>query len=433
MPIQVNVELLCGSYRGRAVDQDRTSWPPSPVRMLGALLAGAHSLDGSHGDTPTGKCADARRALEQITTAPPPLIVTPEAPVELADTVVWFAPRDAGDSYRVELSRLVRRPAVLSSSNLVSKPRTVSLLPLGNVIRFNIDTDIDDEQLWSALASAAAAVPFFGSSADPAQITVERVETYPEPEHGEHLWRPVPAAAARTAPLRCWTPATVSWFDDNHIHRGAPVADWRVTTTNYTQRPARILDPGSPENGHFHMLTLPAPITMLEYADRLAGVQGWKNADILPAVEFNAPDRVRGFGLYGPRVDELLDSAPDDLIGGDFPGSFHAWEPATWVGPSRRWVSATPTAAHRDPRAARVQIETQLERLGLRLTALSHRPFKPWHIRRLRVPVHYGLWFLTAEVPDLDSNPISGPLRIGECQSSGAGLLTPDRTSRARR
>jgi len=426
MALRITVELLNGTFRGRAGDQSETAWPPSPVRLLGALLRGAHSLDGADDSAPSGACALARQALVQVTAAGPPVIIAPAPPVELAHKTVWFAPRDAGGP-TAEMKKLVAQPAAAASANRVPKSRTVSLLPLGNEVRFHVAADIADEQQWIALAAAGRAVPFFGSSTDHAQITMERVDTPPEQTLGEYLWRPVRTPATNSGvKLRTWTPDTIEWFDDNHADGGAPIPDWRVTTTTYTSRP---LQDDAGESSGFYMLALPAPITLRDYAERVTAVQGWAGADILPAVEFNAPNKVRGFGLYGPGLDGALAQAPDELLeSGDFPGAFTSWKPATWIGPAKRWQSATASAAHRDPRVARTQLDTDLRSQGLRLTALSRSPLTRWHSRQLAVPSNYGLWFITAEAIDLDSDPVTGPIRIGECLASGAGLLTPTRT-----
>lgn len=436
MTLQITVELLNRTFRGRAADQSATTWPPSPVRLLGALLQGAHNLDGADDPGgPSGQCALARQALAQLTTAAPPLIIAPAPPVELADTTIWFAPR-AADDHKEGLKRFVAQHPSTASFNRVSKPRTVSLLPQGNEVRFYVAADVTSDQQWLALKAAAAAVPFFGSSTDHAQISIERLDAVPEPSAGEHLWRPAPAGSTDTgAQLRTWTPETITWLDDNHSHGGAAVADWRIRTTRYTQRPIPGANSKPEVDGNVHMLTLRAPITLRRYAERVAAVPGWQGAEILPAVEFNEPDRVRGIGLYGPGRDAALAAAPEDLVGESvlFPGSFTSWEVSTWVGPAQRWQSATASAAHRDPRVARIQLDTELRSHGLRLTALSRSPLTRWHSRQLAVPSNYGLWFLTAEAVDLDSDPVSGPIRIGQCLPSGAGLLTPIWTSQGER
>jgi hypothetical protein len=431
MTLRITVELLNRTFRGRAGDQSETTWPPSPVRLLGALLRGAHSLDGADDpDEPSGLCALARQALARVTAAAPPIIIAPEPPVELAHRTTWFAPRDAGDD-KEGRKKLVAQPPSTASFNRVPKSRTVSLLPLGNEVRFYVAVDVMSDQHWLALKAAAAAVPFFGSSIDHAQITIEQVDSAPEPSPGEHVWRPAPAGSADTgAQLRTWTPDTIAWLDDNHAHGGASIADWRVRTTRYTQRPLPASSSGPRVGGTVHMLTLRAPITLRSYAERVAAVPGWDGAGILPAVEFNAPDRVRGIGLYGAGSDAALAVAPEELLdqSGLFPGSFTSWELGTWIGPAPRWQSATASAAHRDPRVARMQLDTELRSHGLRLTALSRSPLARWHSRQLAVPSNYGLWFLTAEAVDPDSDPVTGPIRIGECLPSGAGLLTPIRT-----
>jgi hypothetical protein len=424
MAVGVTVELLAGTFRGRAGDQTATTWPPSPVRLIGALLNGAHNLDGGDYSPAAGRCALARQALSVLVSAPPPVIVTPEEPIELASGTAWYAARSGDDK---ALKELVEMPRALASANRVGKPRTVSLLPVGSSLRYYIDADIHDENQWGALSAAARAVPFFGSSMDHAQITVDRIDTRPEPMLGEHVWGPASDSSRRSMrSLRTWTPETLAWFDDVHRAGGESVADWRISTTPYTHlapTPRAEFGGGSPD---FHMLTLGSPITLRDYAERVSTVSGWNGMDVLPAVEFNAPDKVRGFGLYGPGTAAALNSAPPNLVdGADFPGSFVSWERSTWVGPSKRWQSATPSAAHRDARVARIQLDAELRQCGLRLTEMSPRPVRRWHSSKLCVPANYGLWFITAECEDPQGDPIAGPVRAGACISSGAGLLTP--------
>jgi hypothetical protein len=397
------------------------------VRLVGALINGAHSLDGADESAPERLCAAARSALEAVVCAPPPIIVTPEEPLDLSRGTTWFAPR-AGDAD--ENKKLVEAPSITASSNRTAKTRTVSLLPVGSTIRYYVSVDIPAGEQWDALCAAAHAVPFFGASTDHAQVTVERVDVEPEYQLGEHVWGPLAAGTNRVSrTLRIWTPDTIAWFDDVHRAGGGSAADWRITTTEYAHIAPSPPAPARNAGGEFHMLTLNSPITLREFAERVAAEPGWSGADVFPAVEFNAPNRVRGFGLFGNGVAAALAAAPADLAtGADFPGSFVAWERSTWFGPWRNWQSATPAAAHRDPRVARRQLEVQLRQYGLTLTDLSNRPFARWHSRLLSVPSNYGLWFITAECEDPQGDPITGPVRVGECLSSGAGLMTPRRT-----
>lgn len=426
MAVCVTVELIAGTFRGRAGDQTATTWPPSPVRLIGALLNGAHNLDGGEEPTSLDRCSLARQALSVLVAAPPPVIVTPEKPIELASGTTWYAARSGDDK---SLKDLVETPRALLDSNRMGKPRTISLLPLGSSLRYYIDADIHDENQWDALLAAARAVPFFGSSMDHAQLTVDRIDTVPEPFLGEHVWGPASVGSRRsTCEIRTWTSETLAWFDDVHRAGGGSVADWRISTTPYAQTSPMSKKESGKSNTDFHMLALTSPITLRDFAKRVSMVPEWDGSNVLPAVEFNAPDKVRGFGLYGPHAEAALNAAPVELLDTDFPGSFVSWEQSTWVGPSKRWQSTTPSAAHRDVRIARMQLDSDLQQLGLRLVDMTPRSFTRWHSVNLSVPANYKLWFITAETIDPDGEPITGPVRAGACLASGAGLLTPRRS-----
>lgn len=85
----ITVELLDPLFHGKS-DDDRPEWPPSPLRLYQALLAGARAA-----------CRDAEwndqkaAAFRWLETLPPPTIVAPEADFTCDYTV--FVPNNDGD------------------------------------------------------------------------------------------------------------------------------------------------------------------------------------------------------------------------------------------------------------------------------------------------------------------------------------------------
>lgn len=450
MAVTVHIDLISHTFRGRAACQQRSAWPPSPARLVGALLAGAHTLPGADPDSPSGQCQAARKALSTLTAAPLPMIVTPAPPVEMADNdLTWYAPdhpvgnlfekpkkntssgqvsvTDDGRKSAKVLRKVVSPPTGMDASNKQPKTRTVSQLPLGTRVTYVIAAEIADGEQLDALRAAAQAVPYFGASCDHAVVTVGRDDcTVDELQEnlrdGEQVWVAATGRGRSGSTIRGWSAATVEFFDDIHRDGGTPAAaDARVPETRYVRYRGKI----SEDPRHENLLILPfsgGVKSLRQFAVIAAGLDTDEHVLVLPALDRNRGDRVRGAILVGPGRHEVADRYAD-VFALDNDVLSTGMNPPTWVGPSERWESVTPIAGHPDSFIARGEIELDLREQGLQLVAMTGGGWRKWHTTRLDLLVQYGRWFVTART--LDGQPISGPIRIGACETAGAGLLAP--------
>ena len=438
MTVVVTIELVAGTFRGRAQNQARTTWPPSPFRLVGALLAGAHSLPGANRDNPSGECAAARQALQLICQSPAPEISAPTVPLEVGNRLVWFAPShpdkatytdelNSGKAlgFSRQIAKTVSNPsAVLDHANRENKLRTLSLLPSGRVVQYRLDVDIREAGQWDALRKAAAAVPFFGSSTDLAVIRLERdAERFHIPYPDNTLWSTRRGVGSSRVTLRGWSAKTLQWFDDNFRARSvAPIpADYRIPEWTFAPSgPTRYRGPSGP-NG-VAVLALSRATTLDGFAALRATVTRWNTIKTFPALDLSRPNRVLGVGLYGGDIGAAVATAPGGIFQ-DPPGGLKAYDPRTWAGPAQSWVSATPAATHHDQRVAQAQIAHELRAVGLTLMSMQQQPFARWQTRKIQRPRGHGLWFITAR--SVDGSKVTGPIQIGAGADLGDGLLIP--------
>lgn len=99
----ISVTLLDSLFHGKG-DGDEPEWPPSPMRLFQALVAGART--GCRGAEWSDTKAEAYRWLEGHD---PPLIVSPEA--RTAATCTYFVPNNDGDKVFERQDRLTSKVA----------------------------------------------------------------------------------------------------------------------------------------------------------------------------------------------------------------------------------------------------------------------------------------------------------------------------------
>lgn len=111
MTLVITVEFTQCTYRGRDGRPGPIAWPPSPARLAGALLAGAHALSADC-DRVDGRCESARAALTRVCSAGQPWIVAPPPPLGFDPNrrLQWFAP-DHFDDAKQQVKGLSLREA----------------------------------------------------------------------------------------------------------------------------------------------------------------------------------------------------------------------------------------------------------------------------------------------------------------------------------
>ncbi|HEX4109167.1 MAG TPA: type I-U CRISPR-associated protein Csb2 [Solirubrobacteraceae bacterium] len=204
--IRVELRFPLGVYHALSSARfDEAEWPPSPVRLLGALLAAAH-------EAPAIDLSLARDALQVLCLAAPPVIVGPVDAAPIRGASRW-APRNHGAS---EL-----RKQGLSPRNL-GRERT-AVHKGGTVVGERpVEMRWLDVELTAArresLARLVEELVFLGTSRSP---VIARILDDPPPAEERDVWEPLPARANGDADVRVPDERLLDAFDQRHSARRA--------------------------------------------------------------------------------------------------------------------------------------------------------------------------------------------------------------------
>lgn len=444
--ITIHVTLYRNGFHGLR-DTGEPDWPPSPRRILGALLAGAHAVAD---DSTRDRALD---ALQRLAAAPSPIIDAPTAiPLGLPGT---YAPKTwlPDDKSPKVIDNFLDLSLIgLNTKSRVLKPQDGVALA-GGTIMFHIDLDCGDAEL-AALEAAARHVPYFGTSKDPADLSVtdaDNLDAPPKPPL--ERWYP---DARIPGPAHGWQSNTVKWFEDNFqraFGRDPAIAGLPPIPPAGFVRPLSYGRDIPPIRAAFSTAQLARsvpnhriPPLILHLNTAIAeAVPDWRAFPLTVSHERDKPSangdgRCVGFGLLRldgsdfsveeqARAGELLaryvaqlPEQPDGLV----VGRSGALNPTTWTGPAKTWYSTTPLRAFPDKRVVHYELAKQLnERYGVELRdlALQHTP----RIRRngywSNGDLADGLaqWWAELTV----SEQIEGPLLLGAATDRGFGMFRP--------
>ncbi|GAA2094543.1 type I-G CRISPR-associated protein Csb2 [Brevibacterium salitolerans] len=434
MAIAVTVRLLRPAFHGLD-SQGQAQWPPAPVRLLGALKAGAHAL----GDSQTAKRA--HTALARIAGSPPPVIHTPEAkdlriPGTYTDRT-WL-PEKLTSAHGSKPEQYLGLEAFgLDSKNRDLKPQGAMALA-GHVIDVHVDVDLSSDEI-EALDAAAALVPYFGRSQDHAMLQVRPVERGSTPSSSCVSWYPREDAAGQT---RGWQPNTIEWMDENYTRvfgedpalRVLPPLAAVAYTRSLTYHRVRV------RKGSMTVIPLETSIEQhrvqklfLEMSRLMPS--GWHVFPLTVSGHAAADGRLVGVGLLGPEGHDWAQSpaqlvleavANANLPSGRSVRLSGAHEPSTWENPSRRWISTTPLRGFPDARVlSHVLAEEIAARYGSASVVLDAQasPVRAqdhrWSSEGLTDG--FGQWWVTIETAD----EIEGPLMLGASTDRGFGMFRP--------
>lgn len=468
--IYVVVDLLEPCYHGRRSD-GQPDWPPSPLRLAQALMAGCHYA---------GTDDQARTALEALVRLAAPTIYTGEHIVGAIPPTYTSRSGTAagGRKGQVGTSQLARWTDLshlgFTAQNRVAKPQDAVFLSNPRAV-FAID-DPGDRVDVPALDRAARRVPYFGRSQDTCDMSVTRtVPTLPEVR-----WIGRPSARGATA-WRGWSTRCLEWMDLKH----------RLTVEGSAVPPPLPVPAYAPAIYYTDVhqtspsTAQPKPLLVLPFARRLdqgrslaeaASVRRslaefWPQVEVFPCLHAGHPNadgvghglaltdswsalsvssdgrvfsRRNGQsardesgepalgsseGLVGPaahayREHSDLFAAPAELVNG-----VRCLDPSFWTDTAALWVSATPFRAFPDERVlAHLLPGWVADGTGAEILSWSaHRdPRERWQ-RRCRQPDD-GLdtWWISLAL----DRPVPGPVRLGASRDQGFGLFVPNREDR---
>lgn len=169
--LRITVNFPLGVYHGQAAQSaDEAEWPPSPLRLVGALLAAAHERCG-------GDVEMDRALIERICDAPPPTIVAPDS-VAVGEPLSQRGAR-RGEAVRLRgATRWAPRNYVgraLSPRNIGRDRAAVSKVGVAigdRPVHFIwSDLELDREEL-ERLRGLASDVAFLGTTRSPVLVLV---------------------------------------------------------------------------------------------------------------------------------------------------------------------------------------------------------------------------------------------------------------------
>lgn len=219
--LRIEVRFPLGVYHALSNARfGEPEWPPSPVRLIGALLAAAHEAPGADTDA-------ARALLERLCAAPPPVIVAPEltavgetrAGDERAGTEVVvalrgasrWAPRNHSDS---EVKTNGLSPRNLARERTEVHKGGVAIGDRRVEIRWpDLDLRHDDHRLLDALLGE---LTFLGTSRSP---VIARAVGADEATDAEASDRWEPGVGRGDAAVRVPNPGLLRAFDQRHEAR----------------------------------------------------------------------------------------------------------------------------------------------------------------------------------------------------------------------
>lgn len=450
--IDIHVRFWRPAFHGRR-DSGEADWPPSPARLIGALLAGAYSLADDD-----ERRATALEAIQFLTLHEPPTITAPESieltlPATFTEST-WKPSRliESKAERYLDLSHLG-----FNSASRVEKTQGGTVLA-DTLLSYRINASLDDAAL-AALRSAASRVAYFGTSKDPADITVEPASEPLAPVTGRvhRRWNARPRANGAS---RGWQHNTVEWFDlnfervfgtDPAITRLAPAAAHAYT------RPLHYTAVGPAGREEFAILPLVRSVPHHAIAQHLGGLnaalrdarQPWLAIPLTVSNFAHADGRLVGVGLL-PRqpeqADEVSPASNEEALliaehalvtieqhaAARYPrrtravGPSGALQARTWIGPSASWYSVTPLRAFPHEHIARVRLDEELRaRFGVGIDALSitREPAASFSSKWSDRPYTdgFGQWWASFTV----DTPIEGPLLLGSANDDGFGLFHP--------
>lgn len=216
--LRIEVRFPLGVYHALSTESfGSAEWPPSPVRLVGALLAAAHESDAV--DTDAG-----RQVLRQIcATVPPELIAPPigspldsDAPeagavTQLRGASRW-APRNK-EGPELKKKGISFRNIAGDQTEVFKGGTVIGDRPVE--IRWP-ELELDPEQL-DVLRLMTEEVTFLGTSRSPAVVTVSTDP--PEGEEDSSVWKPTSGFGFDGTEVRVPTPDLLDSFDRRHDAR----------------------------------------------------------------------------------------------------------------------------------------------------------------------------------------------------------------------
>ena len=457
-----DVELLHGTYRadpdGSAPTGRQThgEWPPSPARLLAALIAADGTRDRCRGTT--------GEELGLLAAADSPIIHADPDPHHQPLEERYVAGQDRARSQQQEY---LARKGVLVRPGVRVAPRFPS-------IRFSYDLEIGDDDL-TALEYRAARVGYLGCADSPVRVAVARMPESSIDSAGPPAWVPDPEGQEiinihTRGDVERWAAAFDAW-SEHGATRGQVLRHQPRTRYRHPDDP--VPNPGlgrvrawlrfqRPVAGRLAAMVAHGlkQAALARYQQQYGDPPGWLHGHIegeaeyqlaqflvLPNVGHRHSDgKLHGAAVWVPGgVDETearnlanslysmesLSLADGKKISIDRSRGGWTTNPHRWTSPARRWVTVLPAVSDRHQRIDSKAVVRWCKQAGLPKPVeyrISRKPLLPGGVdlhptetcrpghSQTRPYAHIGLVF---------EEKVVGPVLIGAARSYGLGLCAP--------
>lgn len=409
MALTVSVRFTAGIYSGHHADQ--VNFPPSPARLISALVAAAH---GTPGITDHG-----RDILQILCEAPDPVLVVPPAYEGGSAESYMQQPLATLAGSNVKAQHISGPQRIMGErGGKVKKRVNGHFIVTGDLYFVWDDLDFDDAQI-ELLNQLATDVAYLGRESDLVLLHAHRssVSELMSQHRSTHLFhKPMPSGGKK---LRVPSKNFLSWLDDRfHSVFGEnarePIpADHRVRSTAYA--PAAVI-PGSNEA----VLTIPfaRPLRLdraLELASKVHPEDGGTVFPLARAGNQYLDGAAIGLGVVtssGVRLDEDFDTS---FLGED--SGAVTLQPNYWTRRAQVWMTAVAYVGHPDKWVAAHQILTAVP--DAEILKMSAAPVRPSQ-QHIKTSPTKRAWHIVLRTPET----IPGPLLLDREQ--GTGVCLPD-------
>lgn len=479
MGLALRFQFLQGTYQAAEPGQiAEPEWPPHPVRVHAALVAAGWAKAGD--ELPRTTAMEALRWLESA--GPPSLALPAQAGRRSSPTV--YVRRNPTTREVGAATGHLRRGNVGAFRRDFASPvdRTFPTTVLGDKpVWFAWPDATPDRRLWNVIDELATYVSYLGSSRSPVACAVTTSDRAPAATH-------LPVAGTGTFSLRVASAGLTDELVANR-HRLGGIAgasqSYRVTGAPATELESPAAVPLAGPFGTMVILQRSRGFS-LTLAHAAIVARALRNAvfasagDDAPAILHGhgrnphvafiplatvghryAGGEIRGFALVLPSdaskeeeqhviaaarrttkvaitreiVPWRIEHVPEPATATepDLDSALRTLDPARWIGPSKRWATATPVVLDRHTRHGRSESAEDMVRLAFANAllpepvdlAISKTPFVggavPVGVHAANGSPRGALWHVVAQF----ERPLRGPVLVGRGRYQGIGVFVP--------
>lgn len=462
------------TFSGIRAGDDPFEWPPSPARLLSALIAGAATISITDPDQ-FKNCLSSIRVLE---TLPNPKIVAADARTDARDPL-HFAPKVTDyptPSWKVDKKNDLTPPTTSRKSkayeNSLRKgvwPGFKGLSEVANVGKWingsrtllhpevayyvQVQDSKTRNQLKKDLDVAAAGVPYFGSSRDTATVSVTTGSLDNQNLKSRAIYRPI----ERLGRDKGWAPGLV-----DHLLKRHELLTSEGTDIGHPDHIVKKLSYLAIRPGAIHPTLTIATAETIQITDTAKRIGELNDAieknglsvRVIPMVNHLHPKsdgKLKGILVIPDPLDEddgftkIAEAAPvladqerfpwldETSVSDGHVQNLQSLRPRSVLEPTKIWQSATPVRSYPSVEYARARMLLDLEKItgvetdevGLNIHPASPatREFGRGHTLGAAPGFDRGMvpWHVEVEFP----KAVQGPIQIGADTRLGYGLFVP--------